>query len=78
MTDSDAYGDGPTIAEGCNCRHLPPEATCWRCRVDAASIPVADGGIVYDRVCPVCSATTYAYERCHVCGDVPWKNGEQA
>jgi hypothetical protein len=31
--------------------------------------------IQHDRECQECGSTTYQFERCHVCGDVPWKDG---
>ncbi|UWG46568.1 hypothetical protein HSRCO_0269 [Halanaeroarchaeum sp. HSR-CO] len=30
--------------------------------------------IRYSRECPECEATTFQFERCHECGDIPWKN----
>lgn len=30
-------------------------------------------GITYARECPECGAETYQFERCHECGDIPWK-----
>lgn len=35
---------------------------------------MSSGEIVYDRECQACGATTYQFERCHECGDVPWKH----
>lgn len=29
--------------------------------------------IKHSRECPECGETTYQFERCHVCGDIPWK-----
>lgn len=29
--------------------------------------------IKHARTCDACGATTYQFERCHVCGDVPWR-----
>lgn len=31
--------------------------------------------IQHSRECSACGGTTYAFERCHLCGDIPWKNG---
>lgn len=28
--------------------------------------------IKHDRECPECGSTTFAWERCHVCGDRHW------
>lgn len=30
--------------------------------------------IQHPRECPECESTTYQWERCHVCGDIPWEN----
>lgn len=32
--------------------------------------------IEHPRECDECGETTYAFERCHVCGDVPWHDDE--
>lgn len=32
--------------------------------------------IEYPRICEACGKTTYKFERCHRCGDVPWKDAE--
>ncbi|MFU1780704.1 hypothetical protein ACM16X_04920 [Haloarcula japonica] len=32
------------------------------------------GEITHSRDCPECGTMTYQFERCHVCGDVPWKS----
>lgn len=29
--------------------------------------------ITYARTCEACGAETYQFERCHECGDIPWK-----
>lgn len=29
--------------------------------------------ITHSRICDECDRETYQFERCHVCGDVPWK-----
>lgn len=31
--------------------------------------------IQHSRECEECGSETYQFERCHVCGDVPWKEG---
>jgi hypothetical protein len=55
-------------------RHL---RELWSDRVDALEAGeelVADGGEIQNaRDCPECGAETYQFERCHECGDVPWK-----
>ncbi len=32
--------------------------------------------IKHDRDCSECGATTFQFERCHECGDIPWKDGD--
>lgn len=34
------------------------------------------GEIKHDRTCPECGAETYQFERCHECGDIPWKDDD--
>lgn len=34
--------------------------------------------ITHARECDECGAETYAFERCHECGDVPWKDEGEA
>ena len=36
----------------------------------------ADSSITHPRTCEECGRETFAFERCHRCGDVPWKDGD--
>lgn len=35
-----------------------------------------DTSITHSRTCAECGSETYQFERCHVCHDVPWKDGD--
>jgi len=38
---------------------------------------MASESIKHARDCGACGATTYQFERCHRCGDIPWVDDRQ-
>lgn len=41
-----------------------------------AGTDLPDAGIKRTRTCPECGESTFTFERCHLCGDVPWRDDD--